>query len=68
MFNKIEERAAGLTWSFRKAFWKWEGAFPDLVECAEHGEQARSWFPDEVQVLAGIDAQTLRDRQSLIRN
>ena len=37
------------------------GTFPDLVECAEHGEEARSCLSDEVQVVAGVDAQTLQD-------
>lgn len=43
------------------------GALLDLVESAENGEKARSWFSDEIQVLAGVDAQALQDRRQVIR-
>jgi len=54
--------------AFQEGLLEVVGTFPDLVECAEHGEQARSWFSDEVQVLAGVDAQALQDGWQVIRN
>jgi len=37
--------------AFQEGFLEVVGTLLDFVDCAEHGEEARSWFPDEVQVL-----------------